>query len=318
MDKKYEEYLKQDSQNRTLAFFDKDLMYNLDFNMLNLSNIVDLAKNDRHSDVSLLNNFLIDLSWKSSELEGNSYSLLDSKALIEYGQPSKEASNEDTLMILNHKSAIKYLFNNNNFFSCENWSKNIIEINSLLLKNIYLENRGGILRRHGELEIYHSSYIPSTNKILLDKTLNDVPIIINKMNSIEQLFYLFSRLPYVQFFFDGDKRTSRLLCNKPLLNAGMTPISMIDIDKSEYLKSLLVFYELGDDSAIRQTFLHGYANSILRYSSLSIGQKMDIRSDGRKQQVVQDMIRYFSNKDNSAKPNFFNNPASKKSSAFKI
>ncbi len=318
MDKKYEEYLEQDSQDRALALFDKDLMCNLDLNMLNLDNVMSLAKNDRNSDIGLLNCFLIDLSWKSSELEGNSYSLLDSKALIEYGQPLKGASEEDTLMILNHKSSIKYLFNNNNFFSSESWLKNIVEINRLLLKNIDPEDRGGILRGHGELEIYHSTYIPSTDKILLDEVLNNVPTVIGKMNPIEQSFYLFSRLPYAQFFFDGNKRTSRLLCNKPLLNAGMTPISMIDIDKSEYLKGLLVFYELGDDSVIRQTFLHGYANSILRYSPLSIDQKMEIRSEGRKEQVVHEMISYFSNKDNDEKPEFFKNQISKQSSSLKM
>lgn len=160
-------YISQDSKTRPIAVFDKKLMLGVDCNDWILDRISDLAKNNRVNTTYVLNEFLIDLSWKSSELEGNSYTLLDSKVLIEYGEGVDGALKEETQMVLNHKYAINYLFNIDNLFSpVKTWLKHIQNINELLLKEIDPNQYGGVLRRHGELDISHSSYINPVNQIV--------------------------------------------------------------------------------------------------------------------------------------------------------
>ncbi|WP_201340214.1 Fic family protein [Isorropodon fossajaponicum symbiont] len=267
--------------------------YNKKFRRLKVS------KNKGHLSPSILSKFLIDLSWKSSSLEGSSYSLLDTKTLVEYGEKPKTSLKRDDLMILNHIDAIKHLVQIKKINSEE-----IKVINQFLLKDGLDEfDRGGILRGFTELEITHSTYIPATDGVLLNKILDDIVGVLNQKTPIEQSFYLFSRIPYAQFFSDGNKRSARLLCNQPLLSAGLSPISMVDINKNNYLKSLLVFYELGDDRLLQEVFLKSYIDSILRYSNLSQEQRIELAKD--KENIQKQLFNCFTSKGKPV-PSFFN------------
>ena len=56
--------------------------------------------------------FLIGMSWASSKMEGNTYSLLDTEKLILEGLEAKGKSSVETVMILNHKSALLHMIEN--------------------------------------------------------------------------------------------------------------------------------------------------------------------------------------------------------------
>ena len=292
--KKIFSYLDQDYAKRPIAFFDETLINISDYSSYDLDKIQEMSTLKEAYETNLLNNFLIDLSWKSSEMEGNSYTLLDSKTLLEYGQKVKDKPDDDAKMIINHKNAIQNLSKTKWPLSDDEWKNSLIKTNSLLLENLDKENRGGLLRRYGELIITHSSYIPSSNGLLLDKMLIKINNVILNQSPIIQSFHLFSRLPYLQLFFDGNKRTSRLLCNLPLLSNNLIPLSMIDIDKGEYIKAMIAFYELGDDSYLKDVFLLSYMSSILRYKPWTSEQKITLNDKFDK--ICKQMLNYIKGK----------------------
>jgi Fic family protein len=215
--------------------------------------------------------FLIDFACASSVLEGGTYSLLDTQALIEYGEKSPGKPLEDAFLVLNHKEAFEYLHDNPRLDA-------IHRVHDLLTNDHGLPelaesrhflpaNQRGVAREHAEVDIAFSTYLPpfrpGTGYItrMLERVLETAEAIENPVHSA---FYLLTRIPYLQPFNDGNKRTSRALCNVPLLRAGLPPISFVDFAKQDYIVSLLAFYELGDTRLAERCFVEAYAKSIAR------------------------------------------------------
>lgn len=286
--KTIQQYLAQDYIKRPIATFNRDVIAIPDLNGWNLERLAELSCTRRPLEKATLKNFLIDLSWKSSELEGNTYTPLDTQALIEYRQTAQGKPQQDAQMILNHASAIQYLMSLPWPASNAQWKLILMTINRLLLHQLDEEDRGGILRGYGEIMISQSSYIPTNDAQLLDQMLIQLNEIMQGRDPIEQSFLLFSRIPYLQLFFDGNKRLSRLLSNIPLLNNQRVPLSVIDIEKCDYIQAMLGFYELGDDSYLKEVFLSGYMGSVLRYQYWTKEQRIFISQNFEKsrQQMV--------------------------------
>lgn len=222
--------------------------------------------------------FLVDFSCASSVLEGGTYSLLDTQALIEYGEKAEGKPLSDAFLVLNHKKAFEYLYENLFEYLYENLSyESIFEIHRRLtddhdipeLANAdhFLNRDQQGVREYAEVRIGTTSYSPPFRpgtgyiKKMLGRILDTASAI---DDPIEASFYLFTRIPYLQVFEDGNKRTSRAMCNVPLLQAGMPPISFIDFNKQDYIISMLAFYELGDVSFGAKTFMDSYLKSCER------------------------------------------------------
>lgn len=214
----------------------------------------------------VLEQLLIDLSWSSSRLEGNNKSLLDTKELFELGQHAGPLD-EDTLMLLNHKSAIEFMVD---AVPTEGITVPVIvDLQAKLMRDLLRDARdiGSIRRRMVNIE--GSVYSPSSTPSLLEETLNAiVDKVRNIRNPVEAAFFLWVNLAYLQPFADGNKRTSRLSANMPLMLYNCAPLSFLDVERSDYAIAMLGIYEQRNVAAAVDLFEFIYRRSIQKYSVL--------------------------------------------------
>lgn len=192
---------------------------------------------------AILNRLLIDLSWASSHLEGNTYSRLDTRELIEHGKAAQGKAAIETQMILNHKTAIELLVENAGTARFDRYT--LMNLHSALSENL-LPNPAdeGRIRQHA-VEIGKSVYRPLSAPQQIDETLD---LLLKKTNQIidpfEQSFFVMAHIPYLQPFADINKRTSRLAANLPLFRANLCPLTFVDVPEQAYSRSILGLYEL--------------------------------------------------------------------------
>jgi Fic family protein len=214
----------------------------------------------------VLEQLLIDLSWSSSRLEGNNKSLLDTKELFELGQQAGPLD-ADTLMLLNHKSAIEFMVD---AVPTQGITVHVIvDLQAKLMRDLLRDARdiGSIRRR--VVNIDGSVYSPSSVPSLLEETLNAiVDKVRNICNPVEAAFFLWVNLAYLQPFADGNKRTSRLSANLPLMLCNCAPLSFLDVERSDYATAMLGVYEQRNVSAAVDLFEFIYRRSIQKYSVL--------------------------------------------------
>ena len=217
---------------------------------------------------AILNRLLIDLSWASSHLEGNTYSRLDTLELIEHGKAAHGKAAIETQMILNHKSAIELLVDN----------AATVELNRFLLMNLHsalaenlLPNPAdeGRIRQHA-VDIGQSVYRPLSTSQQIDETLD---VVLAKFNQIsdpfEQSFFAMVHLPYLQPFADINKRTSRLAANLPLFRANLCPLTFLDVPAAAYSHATLGVYELTRVELLRDLYVWAYARSTQEYQAIA-------------------------------------------------
>ena len=215
--------------------------------------------------------FLIDFSCASSILEGGTYSLLDTQALIDYGERSSEKPTEDAILVVNHKQAFEFLYSNMSYdsvYKVHDLLTNDHELAELKNSRYFLtQEYRGKTRKDNDIDIALSSYLPpfkpGTDYLqeMLEQIFNTASGI---KTPIQASFYLLTRIAYLQPFQDGNKRTSRAMCNIPLINANLPPISFVDFAKKDYIISMLAFYELGDIKLAESCFIEAYKRSIER------------------------------------------------------
>lgn len=218
-----------------------------------------------------LGKFLIDFSCASSVLEGGAYSMLDTQALLEYGEKASGKPIEDAFLVLNHKEAFEYLYDHprlDSIFKVHDLLTNDHDLPSLKDSRHFLgQEFRGVAREYADVEIALSAYLPPfrPGTGYIGKMLERILDTANKIaNPVHAAFYLLTRIPYLQPFKDGNKRTSRAMCNVPLLQAKLPPISFVDFGKRDYIVSLLAFYELGDTRLAERCFAEAYRKSIAR------------------------------------------------------
>ncbi len=212
----------------------------------------------------ILNRLLIDLSWASSMLEGNTYSRLDTERLIEFGQAAEGKDALETQMILNHKQAIEYLVLDP--AHAQVTPDCIVALHAFLSDGLMADPTAvGRLRRRA-VEIGGSVYMP----VALPQRLEELFGIVIQMateidDPFEQAFFLMVHLPYLQPFEDVNKRTSRLAANIPLIRHNLCPLSFIDVPQAAYVDAMMGVYELNRIELLRDVFVWAYERSCQQY-----------------------------------------------------
>lgn len=211
----------------------------------------------------ILHRLLIDLSWASSQLEGNTYTRLDTERLIEFGQAAAGKDALETQMILNHKAAIEFLVGEP---SVAVDTATVIALHALLSDGLMRDPLASGRVRERAVEIGSSVYRP----IALPQRLQELFGIVMRMaaeieDAFEQAFFLMVHLPYLQPFEDVNKRVSRLAANLPLLRHNLCPLSFIDVPAQAYIDGTLGVYELARVELLRDVFVWAYERSCQQY-----------------------------------------------------
>ncbi len=216
---------------------------------------------------NILNRLLIDLSWNSSRLEGNTYSLLETKRLIEFGESVAGKDLTETQMILNHKAAIEFIVDSANEEQIS--THDVYSVHALLSENLLGDLSASGRIRQIEVAISGTTYLPLANPHLLQELLE---IFIKKFNEIqnsfEQSLFAFIHISYLQAFEDVNKRTARLVANIPLIKKNLRPLSFVDVSSEAYSKALLAVYEKNDVCLVRDLYLWAYQRSSQRYTAV--------------------------------------------------
>lgn len=203
----------------------------------------------------------IDLSWKSSQIEGNTYSLLETEKLLKEKQTASGKTKEEAVMLLNHKDALDFILDNPDYLK-QLSIRRIEDIHSLLVKELDVDK--GIRKRR--VGITGTNYRPLDNEFQIREALEDSCKLINtKENVFEKAILALVLLSYIQAFADGNKRTARITSNAILIANGYCPISFRTVDSIDYKKAMLIFYEQNNISAFKQIFIEQFAFAVEQY-----------------------------------------------------
>lgn len=213
----------------------------------------------------IYNRLLIDLSYNSSRLEGNTYSLEEAEKLIMEGAATPGKLDEEKTMILNHKDAIRYLVDNSD--QAEINEATICNLHFLLSDGLVSSQYAGKVRDYG-VRIGSSTYTPLENPELLHKYLK---MICNKANQIsnpyEKSIFLLAQIAYLQAFVDVNKRTARLSANFPLTHENLVPLSFDAVKKNDYVDAMIAIYELNNIQPLVDIYMHSYERTAKQYDA---------------------------------------------------
>lgn len=205
---------------------------------------------------------MIEFSWKSSAIEGNTYSLLGTEALIKENIVGKGKTKQETNMILNHKDAFNESIQNKERFEKLNYS-DIEYIHKILTKGLDIKKN---IRASPIGGITGTKYKPLDNEHQIKEMLEKMTGLINKKELFfEKAFLSVILISYIQAFEDGNKRTARMLSNAILLAYNSIPLSYRIINVEEYKKAILLFYEINNISYFKQIFIAQFEDAIKNY-----------------------------------------------------
>lgn len=209
-----------------------------------------------------LERFIIEMSWKSSRIEGNTYTLLDTERLIKEGVEAKGHIKNEATMILNHKKAFQFIVEQENLFK-KGLTQNLIEeVHKLLIKDLGVNT--GI--RKSPVGITGSVYKPLDNKFQIREELEELYALTNKTKNIySKALIVLLGMSYVQGFEDGNKRTARLIANAILLANKLSPLSYRSVDEELFREAILVFYETNSIIPMKKIFIEQYLFSAKTY-----------------------------------------------------
>ena len=237
---------------------------------------------------------LIDLSWASSQLEGNTYSRLDTERLIKLGQAAEGKDALETQMILNHKDAIDFLVSDAEEIGFNRHT--ILNLHALLSNNL-LSNPAavGSLRMIGvgiSGSVYKPLEIPSVIGEVFDQILHTASMI---EDPFEQAFFALVHIPYLQAFEDVNKRVSRLAANIPLIKGNLRPLSFVDVPNELYTSGMLAIYELNRIDILKELFMWAYTRSARQYAAVrqTLGEPDAFRLlyRDRMREIISEIIR---------------------------
>jgi len=226
----------------------------------------------------ILNRLLIDLAWNSSRLEGNTYSLVDTRRLIQLGEEAKGRSHLEAQMILNHKDAIEFLVGSADEIGFNRYT--ILNLHALLANNLLSDpGAAGRTRFIGigiEGSVFHPLEVPQLIEECFDMVLAKADAI---LDPFEQAFFIMAQLPYLQPFDDVNKRVSRLAANIAFIRRNMSPLAFTDVPVQFYTEAMLAVYELNSVSLLKDVFIWAYDRSAARYRAVrqSLGEPNPVR-----------------------------------------
>ncbi|MDQ8208205.1 Fic family protein [Coraliomargarita sp. SDUM461003] len=202
----------------------------------------------------VLDRWLIDLSWNSSRLEGNTYSILEAQRLLELGEASDGKATVEAQMLLNHKAAIELLADQVDEIGFNHYT--ICNLHALLADNLMPDPDSCGRIRERSVGIAASVYYPPEGHLRIKERFN---VFLEKAEAIEnpfeQAFFAMVHLPYLQAFEDVNKRVSRLAANIPLVRHNLCPLSFVDVPQSDYVHAILGVYELNRIEYLREVFV---------------------------------------------------------------
>lgn len=249
--------------------------------------------------LQIYNRLLIDLTWNSSRLEGNTYSLLETERLIELGDSAEGRDALETQMILNHKAAIELLVQSAADTGFNRYT--ICNLHALLSENLLPDPAAcGRLRQHS-VGIGASVFQPLQGSALINECLDEVLFKADAIRDpFEQAFFAMVQLPYLQAFDDVNKRVSRLAANIPFIRENLSPLSFVDVPETAYIDGLSGIYELNRTELLADVFVWAYERSCARYSAArqSLGDPDPFRLRYREfiAQLVSKIVRSALNK----------------------
>jgi Fic family protein len=203
----------------------------------------------------------IDLSWKSSQIEGNTYTLLETELLLKEKQTASGRTKDEATMLLNHKEALDFILLQPNYINPLSVSR-IEDIHSLLVKDLNISRN----IRNGRVGISGTNYKPLDNSFQIREALEDMCQLINsKGNVFEKALLALVLISYIQPFSDGNKRTARIISNAILINNQYCPISFRTVESIEYKKAMLVFYEQSNINPFKRVFMNQFEFAVNTY-----------------------------------------------------
>jgi len=222
------------------------------------SNVSKLSDNEYNNELERL---AIDLSWKSSQIEGNTYSLLETERLLKEKETASGKSSEEAIMLLNHKEAIDFIIEHNDYLNPLTVSK-IEDIHSILTKGLNVERN---LRKR-RVGISGTNYKPLDNEFQILEALGYTCDVINNKESVfEKALLALVLISYIQPFIDGNKRTARIVSNAILMNYDYCPLSFRTVDSIDYKKAMLLFYEQNNISNFKEIFKTQFEFAVRTY-----------------------------------------------------
>src|SRR3989344_1304629 len=208
-----------------------------------------------------LERLIVELSWKSSKIEGNTYTLLDTEKLILENKEAVGHDKKESVMILNHKNAFNFVRENSNLFKTLTRA-NLEQLHSILIKDLSV----GSGFRHNPVGVTGSRYHPIDNIYQIQEAVDALAMSVSRMEtSYSKALLALLGISYIQPFEDGNKRTARLMANALLLAHGLAPISYRSIDQNDYRESMLVFYELNSVVPFKTIFIDQYVFAARNY-----------------------------------------------------
>lgn len=221
-------------------------------------NISELSENEYNKELERL---AIDLSWKSSQIEGNTYSLLETERLIKEQEVAQGKSKEEATMLLNHKEALDFIIDNPDYLFPLSVSK-IEDIHSILVKDLRIDRN----IRKTRVGISGTNYKPLDNEFQIKEALISVCDLINEKDDVfEQALLALILISYIQPFSDGNKRTARIVSNAILINQKYCPISFRTVDSIDYKKAMLLFYEQNNVTVFKRVFIDQFEFAVKTY-----------------------------------------------------
>lgn len=239
----------------------------------------------------IFNRLLIDLSYNSSRLEGCTYSLLDTERLLLHGNIPEGKLDEEKVMILNHKEAIRFLVENASRLTVS--PKTLFTLHFLLSDGLVESQYAGKVRDHG-VRIGGSTYMPFEDPKRLNLQISKIS---EKAAAIqdpfEQSFFLLVHVSYIQAFADVNKRTARLCANIPLIQRNYVPLSFNDVDVDDYMKAMIAIYEFQDVHPLTDLYVYSYMRTCAAYDATikAIGfDEVRVRFRFQRREILREII----------------------------
>ena len=242
----------------------------------------------------ILSRLLIELAWNSSRLEGNTYSFLDTKRLIELDQEAEGRAHLDAQMILNHKDAIEFLVSAANEIGFNRYT--ILNLHALLANNLLADPAAVGRLRYIAVGIEASTFHPLEIPQLIDEGFDQMLATAAAIDDpFEQALFIMVQLPYLQPVDDVNKRVSRLAANIPLIKSNLSPLSFADVARQTYTEAMLGVYELNKIDLLKDVFIWAYERSAASYAAVrqSLGEPDPFRLRNRDhlRELIADLVQ---------------------------
>lgn len=248
----------QDTLSKVDVFTNNELNRLISLQNKYINNISQLTELEFKKELERL---AIDLSWKSSQIEGNTYTLLETERLIKERETASGKTKEEASMLLNHKDAIDFIISNPDYLEPLTISK-IEDIHSILTKELNIDKN----IRKRRIGISGTNYKPLDNEFQILEALKETCDLVNsKTNVFERALLILVLISYIQPFADGNKRTARIVSNAILMNNKHCPLSFRTVDSIDYKKAMLLFYEQNNITKFKEIFIEQFEFAVNTY-----------------------------------------------------